>query len=130
MFKKGDKVRCINNTGLGAELTIGEVYTVIDTESLPDTVRILNDCKDEWVYSNSRFELVDDSSSQEEDIQKPQRYNKGSIEVWDFIIDQNMGFLEGNVIKYLSRFKDKGGLKDLEKALVYLEKLIEVTKTK
>lgn len=63
-----------------------------------------------------------------EDIERPQRYNKGSIEVWDFILDQSMGFLEGNIIKYISRYKEKGGIKDLEKAKVYLEKLIEETK--
>lgn len=127
MFNEGDKVRCVDAGCV--DLTLGKVYTVI--EACPDYVRVLNDRNNEWgYYYNYTFELVDESSSQEEDIQKPQRYNKGSIEVWDFIIDQNMGFLEGNVVKYLSRFKDKGGVKDLEKARVYLDKLIEVTKNK
>lgn len=35
------------------------------------------------------------------------------------------GFLEGNVIKYISRWRDKNGQQDLEKAKVYLEKLID-----
>lgn len=35
------------------------------------------------------------------------------------------GFLWGNVIKYMSRWQDKGGKQDLEKAQHYLTKLIE-----
>jgi len=35
------------------------------------------------------------------------------------------GFLRGNVIKYIARYKDKNGVEDLLKAKHYLEKLIE-----
>ena len=37
-----------------------------------------------------------------------------------------IGFLEGNVIKYLARWRGKGGLQDLHKAAHYLDKLVEV----
>jgi hypothetical protein len=56
-------------------------------------------------------------------------YMKKAIQPWDFISSNDIGFLEGNVIKYVSRWKDKGGVQDLEKAKHYLEKLIEVNKT-
>lgn len=60
-----------------------------------------------------------------EDIVKPQRYNKiGKLECWDVILDQQMSFLEGNLLKYLWRYKEKNGVADLKKAKVYLEKLI------
>ena len=36
-----------------------------------------------------------------------------------------LGYLRGNVIKYISRYKDKGGVEDLRKAQHYLTKLIE-----
>jgi hypothetical protein len=36
------------------------------------------------------------------------------------------GFLEGNVIKYMARWRSKGGVQDLAKAAHYLQKLIEV----
>ena len=39
---------------------------------------------------------------------------------------QFIGFLRGNVIKYLARCDDKGGIEDLKKARHYLDKLIEV----
>lgn len=60
-----------------------------------------------------------------EEIKKPARYNKrGKLECWDVILDQEMDFLEGNVLKYLWRYKEKNGVEDLKKARVYLDKLI------
>jgi hypothetical protein len=35
-----------------------------------------------------------------------------------------MNFLEGSVLKYLWRYKEKNGVEDLKKARVYLDKLI------
>lgn len=48
------------------------------------------------------------------------------IQPWDYIVSNNLGYLEGNIIKYVSRYDKKGGLVDLQKAKHYLEKLIEV----
>jgi hypothetical protein len=59
------------------------------------------------------------------DIISPDYYKRGNIEVTDFIIDQSMSFLEGNVVKYITRYKEKSGIEDLRKARWYLEKLIE-----
>ena len=59
------------------------------------------------------------------DITSPDYYKRGNIEVTDFIIDQSMSFLEGNIVKYLVRYKEKSGIEDLRKARWYLEKLIE-----
>jgi len=50
---------------------------------------------------------------------------KKPIQPWDFIHGNNMGYLAGNVVKYVSRYQDKNGLEDLYKAKHYLEKLIE-----
>jgi hypothetical protein len=53
-------------------------------------------------------------------------YSKNAIQVWDFIVANNIGYLEGNIIKYVTRYKNKGGVEDLKKAQHYLSKLIEV----
>jgi len=54
-----------------------------------------------------------------------------AIQPWDFIVANDLGFLEGNIVKYITRYKEKGGVVDLEKAKHYLEKLIELeNKTK
>lgn len=55
----------------------------------------------------------------------PKHYRQGKIEPWDFIISQKMGFLEGNIVKYITRYKAKNGLEDLLKAKTYLERLIK-----
>ncbi len=58
-------------------------------------------------------------------IISPNYYKRGNIEVTDFILDQSMSFLEGNIVKYLVRHKEKSGINDLRKARWYLDKLIE-----
>lgn len=55
-------------------------------------------------------------------------YVNKAIQPWDFIISNNLGFLEGNIIKYITRYKTKNGVQDLEKGLHYLRKLIEEEK--
>jgi hypothetical protein len=52
------------------------------------------------------------------------------IQVWDFVVANKIGFLEGNVIKYVERWERKDGLKDLEKARSYIDKLIAVEKAR
>ncbi len=53
-------------------------------------------------------------------------YKGQAIQVWDYITSNGIPYLEGNAIKYLSRWRQKGGLDDLRKALHYVEKLIEL----
>lgn len=53
-------------------------------------------------------------------------YKNKTIQPWDYISSNNMGFLEGCIIKYVSRYQEKNGVRDLEKAKHFLEKLIEV----
>jgi len=57
-------------------------------------------------------------------------YKDRAIQPWDFIIANDLGFLEANVVKYVTRYKAKNGIKDLEKARHYLDKLIEVETAK
>ena len=53
-------------------------------------------------------------------------YNRKIIQPWDYISSNSLGFFEGNCVKYVSRWRDKGGVEDLRKAIHYLEKLIEI----
>lgn len=55
----------------------------------------------------------------------PPHYNRFSIQPIDFIRENNLGYLEGNVIKYICRAPYKNGLEDYRKAKQYLEWLIE-----
>nr|AIW56770.1 hypothetical protein [uncultured virus] len=67
---------------------------------------------------------------EEDVVNKPPHYNNGSIECIDYLKSNMdtlmfMGYLEGNVKKYLHRFRYKGKpLEDLKKAQWYLDRLI------
>lgn len=52
-------------------------------------------------------------------------YRDKAIQPIEYILANDLGFCEGNIIKYVSRYKDKNGLEDLKKAKHYLEFLIE-----
>lgn len=59
-----------------------------------------------------------------------EHYKLKVIQPWDYISANGLGYLEGCVVKYVSRFREKGGLEDLQKARHYLAKLIELETAK
>ena len=57
---------------------------------------------------------------------RPKHYdNDSTIDVIDFCNIYSLDFTEGNIIKYIVRYKLKNGVQDLEKARDYLDRLIE-----
>ena len=88
-------------------------YKFPDNVRPKDTDELVKDLRD---YANRQFD----------DITKPEHYCAGfQIEPLDYILKNGLDFLEGNIIKYISRYDMKGGVKDLNKAKFYLDKLIE-----
>ncbi len=57
-------------------------------------------------------------------------YKSQAIQPVEFIHANGLGFCEGNVVKYVTRWRAKGGVADLEKAKHYLELLIELESRK
>lgn len=57
-------------------------------------------------------------------------YKTKAIQPVQYCMANGIGFMEGSVIKYVSRWRDKGGLQDLEKARHFLDLLIEYEKEK
>lgn len=55
----------------------------------------------------------------------PKHYTEMEISPLEYITANNIGWREGNVIKYVSRYQMKNGLEDLQKAAWYLNNLIE-----
>jgi len=53
-------------------------------------------------------------------------YQNKTIQPWDYIAQNGLGYFEGNIVKYVSRWREKGGVQDLRKAAHYLQKLIEL----
>ena len=59
----------------------------------------------------------------------PDYYTDG-IEVTKFIMSWELNFNEGNIVKYICRWKTKNGMKDLLKVKEYIEKYIEINESK
>lgn len=55
-------------------------------------------------------------------------YQKMAIQPIDYIMENRLGFCEGNVIKYVTRWQQKNGVQDLLKARQYIDFLIESEK--
>ena len=66
-----------------------------------------------------------DADKKEDMINHPKHYVRGDIAPIDFINANKLDYLEGNIIKYVSRYKFKNGLEDLLKAQFYINMLIE-----
>lgn len=82
-----------------------------------------------WGDADVRAEWADKTAEGRQDVvNSPSHYNEGNIECIDYI-EQQLGeglidYCQGNVIKYLHRWKYKNGLEDLRKAAWYLERMI------
>lgn len=67
-------------------------------------------------------------------VAHPSHYNQGKIEVIEFIEDQQLGYHLGNAVKYVCRAGKKGDgnkfVEDLQKAIWYLERQIELRQLK
>jgi hypothetical protein len=120
----GDIIEFDGKTGRVTKLTSKETQVYVIDGTYGYTISVPKDAQVRVLGGPLKF-------SKQEDIKKPARYNKrGKLECWDVILDQEMGFLEGNIIKYLWRYKEKNGVEDLKKARVYLDKLISEVEKK
>ena len=69
-------------------------------------------------------------------IKTPPHYANNEIEPIDYIMANGLTYCEGNVVKYISRWRFKGGIQDLKKAKQYIDFIIDkeaqpkVTETK
>jgi hypothetical protein len=62
----------------------------------------------------------------------PKHYQRGRIEVWDFVVDQQLDFLAGNVIKYVCRAGHKDQESELDdwlKVKAYVDRKIKALTT-
>ena len=74
-------------------------------------------------YGNGHGNITEEDL--EDRVNHPKHYTNGKIEPIDYINGNGMDYLEGNIIKYISRYKFKNGIEDLHKARFYLDMLIE-----
>ena len=72
---------------------------------------------------SKKYSFIEAYNKPVKEITDPVHYHF-EIEPFDYIHDNDIGFAEGNVIKYITRWRYKDGIKDLYKAKKYIEMLI------
>jgi hypothetical protein len=92
-------------------------------EMMAKEIRRDLDIKD---YQTADFSLHIPSEHQE----GGDHYKRFAIQPIDFIVKNGLGWHEGNILKYICRWKFKDGIGDLKKARDYLDKLIELEEAK
>ena len=90
-----------------------------------------------WKLKQERKKIMKDEHEEIENaemVYNPPHYNQSKIECIDAIESATENgfenYLQGNIIKYIWRYRYKNGLQDLKKAEWYLNKLISITKNK
>jgi hypothetical protein len=111
-------------------LNYEEVKSFLDSNSgLTDVPCGMTDWEDFWQSVDSKASsttLPTKSSSVSK--YSPTHYKRGTIEVWDFIVDQGLDYLAGNVIKYVCRAGHKSYESELDdwlKVKAYVERKIK-----
>lgn len=143
-YNEFDFVKCTNITEENHEgLNVGQIYKVMGATNFDGNVVYgVADMLGNLHHSIDRFELlaredvdiycvepIDACEPKFDSVANPSHYTNRKFEVIEYIED-NMsfeamnGWLEGNIIKYISRYKSKNGVQDLKKAQFYLNRLI------
>ena len=122
--RRGDCDVWIGETGRVTEVGVGEMPYVVAT----------ND--NAWFWSENNLKLVNEetSTSQNESIKETiesklynpliaqeggGHYKDRGIQPLEYTMKNNLSFCEGNVVKYISRYKSKNGIEDLAKVIHY-----------
>lgn len=132
-YKIGDKVRVVKEReDVDEPNQKGKLAEVVDNEGDAGVViKFIGIRFIHWYYTFDEIELV----SSLPDKVNPPHYKKGSVECIDAIKAATVGksgfegYMVGNIIKYVFRYEDKGGVEDLKKASWYLNKLIDERST-
>ena len=148
-YKVGDKVRVKSDLKAGTDY--GSVWVNrIMTESGNKILTIEKNegnkeyrvVENQWLWGEEMFEPVEENEDINSDLIEatvtlkelqeikkdniiPTYYHQGNYDVIQFCLDNNIDFVSGNIIKYITRYKGKNGLEDLKKAQEYLRRLKE-----
>lgn len=140
-FKEGEIYICTEQ--YNNWFTIGHEYPV-SLNPVDNTFVIQDDEGNKWTYTEVTWSLQQFKLKKEKQMEEPpmekelasdlidNQYHYKSQEIEpielmraNFSEEEFSGFLQGNVLKYMLRYKDKNGVEDLKKAKTYLTWLIK-----
>lgn len=125
------------------DLKVGDIFRVDEPGYANEPLECIEICEYHVVhrplYTTERFNMPkgnkvvileqDEEKNSNSEVHNPQRYNSNNVECWDFIAKYELDYFVATAIKYVWRHKYKGGKQDLEKALEFLYKRINLGKT-
>lgn len=118
LYRKYADVSQVNDTY--SKSAIANAFEWYEVGNGYDYWKSLHDRWLEYLQSDSE-EII------EKEPIKPSHYHKNKDhDVYSFVHHNQLGMLEGNVIKYVARHKKKNGKEDLLKAIETLNRLIEL----
>lgn len=98
---------------------------------MTDYKKIMEDIEKKAAWKDVDWSKDQQASVQSDMVNNPPHYNQSGIECIDAIAaatgEGYEYYLQGNILKYLWRYRYKNGVEDLKKARFYLERLIEET---
>ena len=138
-FKVGDKVKVVNVKQVyqwTKDIEVGYVGVVVDVnvnvEDTPYKVK-LDKCYYDWWFTDKCIELVSDDTIENDPTEKTpnkkynplvvqqsgNHYKSGEIQPIEYSERNNLSTCQGNIVKYITRHKEKNGVDDLAKIVHY-----------
>ena len=137
-FKVGDKVKVVDTEQISQwtkDIEVGYVGVVVDVnvnvEDTPYKVR-LDKCYYDWWFTDKCIELVGDDVNTVSVENTPNKkynplavqqsgnhYKNGKIQPIEYSERNNLSMCQGNIVKYITRHKEKNGVDDLAKVVHY-----------
>ena len=109
---RGDCRVMIGETGVVIGVKVGEMPYVVETKD-----------KDwAWLWSGNNLKLVNEETQVYNPLIAQEgggHYKDRGIQPLEYTMKNNLSFCEGNVVKYISRYKSKNGIEDLAKVIHY-----------
>ena len=133
-FKVGDKVKVVNIYYISQHIdnvNVGVIVSIDNNDNItPYLVKFDDyDVRDNWWFTDKCIELVEDSVN---DVNTPNKkynplvvqqsgnhYKNGEIQPIEYSERNNLSTCQGNIVKYITRHKEKNGVDDLAKIVHY-----------
>ena len=133
-FKVGDKVKVVDTEQISTytnSVRVNDVGVITTTKSLKTLDSYLvtltfdgNAEQESWWFTDKCIELVSDDTSNKKYNpltvqQSGSHYKNGQIQPIEYSERNNLSMCQGNIVKYITRHKDKNGVDDLAKVVHY-----------
>ena len=117
-YKVGDRFKDNHNDSLEIE-----ILQCVENDMNPYRVKYSNQFDEDYVCDI----IIDKYYTKIEETKQigGNHYSKLAIEPYEYSIKNELNCYQFNVVKYVTRYKDKNGVEDLKKAIQTLQKLIE-----